>query len=120
MENEINNFIKAVLHTEEGNKPIILSMKEKHQTKTILEIAEENRKVKKKTHTKKEKNIKKTPQKLSKSSLVTVNCPQTVDFATRIIAAVLLLLCNCLSIYINLELYRLQFYVFSLGSGLTS
>ena len=118
MENEINNFIKAVLHTEEGNKPIILSMKEKHQTKTILEIAEENRKVKK--HTKKEKNIKKTPQKLSKSSLVTVNCTQTVDFATRIIAAVLLLLCNCLSIYINLELYRLQFYVFSLGSGLTS
>lgn len=62
MENEINNFIKAVLHTEEGNKPIILSMKEKLQTKTILEKAEENWKVKKKTHTKKEKN-KKNPAK---------------------------------------------------------
>lgn len=58
MENEINNFIKAVLHTEEGNKPIILSMKEKLQTKAILGKAEENRKVKKKTYTKKEKNIK--------------------------------------------------------------
>ena len=120
MENEINNFIKAVLHTEEGNKPIIRSMKEKLQTKTILEKAEENRKVKKKTHKKKGKKHKEPPQKLSKSSLVTVNCPQTVDFATRIIAAVLLLLCNCLSIHIKLELYRLQFYVFSLGSGLTS